>query len=550
MQIRAHGFGVSFSLCFFCLLSWYAVAYPSLRKYKRPSFCDASKDEDKLSFLWSTKQDPPSYFFGTIHVPYTRVWDHIPENAKQAFANADNVVFELDLMDPATIAALATCQMLPPGRSLVDVLPREMYRRLKQHLEYVKVMMSSWMTADQRGQGLYADYLFNAITGNWERKRPIWVMLMVNSLTESDIKSRGIPVLDLYLAQEAERLSKRTGAVEKVDEQCLPLNGLNFTQVLFALNQTLQQHESIRTGDVQMRYTTDDLIRHYNCGDLDAVVFSRDTAQVPRLANASLTARDRQLARDIDEYFRHELIYKRNRRMGDRVVKLLRAHPGESFFFAFGAGHFLGNNTVLDFVRQGGFEIEHIVATRKIRNLHIPVDHFSSITWHDASLDPRNRLADSRRQPDGVPTVRVDIHDEDDDDDEDDIVDLSGRRGSQNMAGIWRKRNRKRTQSNRAPTVFLARTTPTPSTSKPRKFNDLWVRLDGYTTWRPQLHHLPQHPTGNKDVLAIQQSLKVWYGYNSSNGGSCIQRPLLGLLLFLWWTVSYSSQLTLDHLPP
>lgn len=87
------------------------------------------------------------------------------------------------------------------------------------------------MTPDQRGKGLYADYLFNAIAGNWERKRPVWVMLMVNSLTEADIKTRGVPVLDLYLAQEAERMRKQTGAVEMVEEQCHPLNRLNFSQV-------------------------------------------------------------------------------------------------------------------------------------------------------------------------------------------------------------------------------------------------------------------------------------------------------------------------------
>ncbi|KAG0430555.1 hypothetical protein HPB47_022589, partial [Ixodes persulcatus] len=305
--------------------------------------------ETGSSFLWSTRQEPPSYFFGTIHVPYTRVWDHVPENAKQAFGNADNVVFELDLMDPATISALATCQMLPEGLSLVDVLPRDLFERLKRHLDYVKVpvgrsaspqvKMSSWMTADQRGQGLYADYLFNAITGDWERKRPIWVMLMVNSLTENDVRSRGIPVLDLYLAQQAERLAKRTGAVERVHEQCLPLNGLNFSQVLFALDQTLRQHEHIRRGVHRATYSADDLIRHYNCGDLDSVVFSRDSAPVPRLANSSvrLSARELRLARDIDRYFRDELIYKRNHRMGDRVLRLLREHPGQSFFFAFGA---------------------------------------------------------------------------------------------------------------------------------------------------------------------------------------------------------------------
>lgn len=87
------------------------------------------------------------------------------------------------------------------------------------------------MTADQRSRGLYADYLFNAITGNWEHKRPVWVMLMVNSLTENSVKTKGIPVLDLYLAQEAKRMAKGTGAVEKVEEHCIPLNELNFSQV-------------------------------------------------------------------------------------------------------------------------------------------------------------------------------------------------------------------------------------------------------------------------------------------------------------------------------
>lgn len=150
---------------------------------------------------------------------------------KKSFHRADQIHFELDLMDPNTVSTLAKCQLLPQGEYLSNVIPSELYRRLKRHLNYVKDMMPSWMTTEQQGRGLYADYLFNAITGNWERKRPIWVMLMVNSLTESDIKARGIPVLDLYLAQEARRLGKTTGGVEQVAEQCLPLNELNFTQV-------------------------------------------------------------------------------------------------------------------------------------------------------------------------------------------------------------------------------------------------------------------------------------------------------------------------------
>lgn len=122
-------------------------------------------------------------------------------------------------MDAYTVSTLANCQMLPKGEKLSDILPSDLYKRLKRHLDYVRRMLPIWVTPDQRARGLYAEYLYKAITGNWERKRPVWVMLMVNSLNEHDIKSRGIPVLDLFLAQEAQRLNKRIGSVEKVCPQ-------------------------------------------------------------------------------------------------------------------------------------------------------------------------------------------------------------------------------------------------------------------------------------------------------------------------------------------
>ncbi|XP_077464357.1 metalloprotease TIKI2 [Stigmatopora argus] len=352
-------------------LSWLllsALLYPAApratRPAGRPRQCDPPEAQsDMNSFLWKVKRPPPhppSYLYGTIHVPYTRVWDFIPDVSKRAFRNSHNVFFELDLTDPLTVSKLTSCQLLPHGENLQSLLPRDLYRRLKRHLDYIKHMMPYWMTADQRGRGLYADYLFNAIAGNWERKRPVWVMLMVNSLTEWDVRSRGTPVLDLFLAQEAERMGKRTGAVERVEEQCHPLNGLNFSQVLFALNQTLLQHEGVRAGSLQGSYTTEDLITHYNCGDLNSIIFNQDNAQLPHFINSSLPAHERNTALQIDSYFRQELIYKRNERMARRVSALLQRNPNQTYFFAFGAGHFLGNHSVLEILRQDGYVIDHV----------------------------------------------------------------------------------------------------------------------------------------------------------------------------------------------
>ncbi len=56
------------------------------------------------------------------------------------------------------------------------------------------------------------------------------------------------------------------------------------------------------------------------------------------MTNVTPAPYEQFMAKKIDDYFRQELILKRNLRMGQRVLELLTAHPDKSFFFAFGAG--------------------------------------------------------------------------------------------------------------------------------------------------------------------------------------------------------------------
>lgn len=133
---------------------------------------------------------------------------------------------------------------------------------------------------------------------------------------------------------------------EPLTDNCLPYHSqsktfmINFCifQVLFALNWTLWQHESYRLSESAIPYTTDDLIQHYNCGDLDDIIFNTDSSQVPNLLNSSLPPSQIKTAEVIDKYFRTELINKRNERMAYRVANLLKDNPHQTFFFAFGAG--------------------------------------------------------------------------------------------------------------------------------------------------------------------------------------------------------------------
>ncbi len=66
--------------------------------------------------------------------------------------------------------------------------------------------------------------------GDWQHRRPIWLLLTLNSLT-SQSNDRQQPVLDQYMAAQAHYNHKRVHAVETVAEQCRPLNQLDDHQV-------------------------------------------------------------------------------------------------------------------------------------------------------------------------------------------------------------------------------------------------------------------------------------------------------------------------------
>jgi len=394
---------IVFNLCFYFCLSSPRQLFESGSFSGGNISVSESQVHKKDSFLWMIETKPPSYFFGTIHVPYTRVWDAIPDNMKQAFATSQRVYFELDLTSQRTLSALRACQLLPEGKHISQVLPTTLYLRLKSHLNYIKSIMPSWITKDQLQKGLHADYLFSTLTANWERKQPIWIVLMLSSLTKSDIASKGYPVLDLHLSQLAERQRKLVGAIEHVEEQCMPLNKLNISQVIFALNHTLKQQEDIRWGlSKGPAFGIDELITHYRNGNLDEVYFNQDAVLFPSLSRATEIAqsesakmsseRDRKMANDIDKYFREQMIFQRNQRMAERVIDLLLKQPKTSFFFAFGAGHFVGENTVLDIIRKAGLKIKHIAPDDKIQ-IYNPASSRNTVmgTFDDLSDEEKTR---------------------------------------------------------------------------------------------------------------------------------------------------------------
>ena len=144
-----------------------AHSYPTKlsRTYRRRPLQKFSSLQKKL-FLWKIEHKPPSYLFGTIHVPYVTVWDSIPKSMMQAFNSSDRLYLETD-NSLKTISEMRSCQLLPKGLTLADVIPYELYVQWKSHMSYLKDKISSWITIGQLKKGYTGDNIFDWLFQNW-----------------------------------------------------------------------------------------------------------------------------------------------------------------------------------------------------------------------------------------------------------------------------------------------------------------------------------------------------------------------------------------------
>ena len=80
-----------------------------------------------------------------MHVPYTKLWEYIPDNAKVAFSSSEDLCVELRMSDSSTVEELANCQRLPKDTSIDEVLSSEVRERITNYLERIRKLLPNWL---------------------------------------------------------------------------------------------------------------------------------------------------------------------------------------------------------------------------------------------------------------------------------------------------------------------------------------------------------------------------------------------------------------------
>ncbi|KAL3083284.1 hypothetical protein niasHS_011086 [Heterodera schachtii] len=372
---------VSFCLRFFAFSFAFAVFFAQNEKAQKA----------KSTFLWSIdspSRNVRSFLFGTIHVPYDKVWQYVSPRVKEAFGAAEVIVFELELQNAEIVQQLAKCKQMERDANIKQWLPTQLYSRLKAFMHRLKQRMFRWhFQKNGNNRQKARQNVRRMFPSDWERRKPMWLLFLLLQAGDDqqwamEDSERRVPMLDLYLAQLAHGQGKRILSVESVEEQCHPLESVKTDQLLFAINYTLaylewaeKRWDGKSHGEGEEKPKGDgsalaQLVELYKCGAMGEGMEERGFSSSPEAD---------QLARHVDTLLAEDILLRRNERMARRADRLLRSHPSAVLFFAIGAGHLLGDRSILAHLRQLGYWMAPVGENDRIINAG---------PWESAAMAP------------------------------------------------------------------------------------------------------------------------------------------------------------------
>ncbi|MDX1345096.1 MAG: TraB/GumN family protein [Sedimenticolaceae bacterium] len=258
--------------------------------------------------------EPPSWLFGTIHLPDPRVTRLHPD-VSSAFEQADAVYTEIP-MDAKSTMQMGLVSLRSDGRTLKDVLPRTTWQRLDERLKRIHPQLDATLLSPMKTWAVYGGML----------------------LFESQLQYPDLRPLDWQLYRNATDAGKEVGGLEQLEEQVRVFEHFTETeqqQMLLALLDEMDRFDRRRES------ITEFMIQWYLSGDY---------MRFEELLESMPMATDPALRKELEK----QLVYDRNARFAKRIAEKIRENPGKSFFFAIGMGHLGGERSIQALLEQSG----------------------------------------------------------------------------------------------------------------------------------------------------------------------------------------------------
>ncbi|WP_020560926.1 TraB/GumN family protein [Thiofilum flexile] len=268
--------------------------------------------EIKQPMLWVIEGETPIWLFGTIHLADKRL-EKLPLAVNLALRSSDAVYTEIP-MEFAELLAARQAMMRTDGKVLSQVLPKPLLARLDEHLRATSAFLN-------------VKSLGNLKT---------WV---VSTLVATPDDSTGT-ALDIQLYHQAQGLNKEVGGLETAFEQIGYFDRFSEDEQIRMLEESLDAYEARDVNELMMQW--------YLAGNADNLVELMQQLSAP---NTDQT---------LQQKFVQILLNERNKIMADRIDAKLKAYPNTQYFFAVGAGHLGGAESIIHFLEQKGYKLKRV----------------------------------------------------------------------------------------------------------------------------------------------------------------------------------------------
>ncbi len=274
-------------------------------------------------FLWRIKAHPddkPSYLFGTIHLSRPSV-TKLPPRVLAALHATDAVYTEIP-MDPPTLVRMTPHLFLPEGKTLADVLPKDLLKEAQGAVKEIDPKLP-----------------FDPFS-----RMQVWAFAAGLAGLEDQIKYPGALAQDMVIFRRGALDGKEVGGIETPEEQIAIFDELTLDEQIEMLRDGLNQMREIRaTG----QSPSEMLVNLYLTGDIDALGVELNKWLDPE-------------GSDLSAKLVQRLLTRRNRLMAERIVGKLRTEAGKTFFFAVGAAHLYGPHGLVNLLSHEGIEVSRV----------------------------------------------------------------------------------------------------------------------------------------------------------------------------------------------
>lgn len=303
-------------------------------------------DAASKGFLWEINSGANKvYLLGSIHIANYDIYP-FSKTMLDAFTESDVLGVEVNLLDTSvdTNSLYAKYGMYTDGTTLKDHVPEATYTRVVQIgslfglSEDLIAMFKPWV-------------LFNTFVG----------LANTSSGTMEEAvlaQSLGIDIKFMY---DAVFTSKPIIELESYEFQLQVLDSFSDELELYLLETTLDAIYYMLLGPAPASEGTglvDIMLKYWHEGDAESFL----TYIAPILVESEIpdvSDEDREIAALMEEYY-HKIFTERDLGMAKKIDQFLKADGSTTYFIVVGTGHYISDYSVIDILRDMGYEINQI----------------------------------------------------------------------------------------------------------------------------------------------------------------------------------------------